>query len=553
MAGKKFHLLLSVIATALLFSSNASLAQIPEMLWQASYNGALNGKDVANYIITDTSGNVYVTGRSFENFSGGDFTTIKYNSDGIQLWTDHYSNVQSGYTNYGRRLITDKWQNVYAVGTTALHDGDLAVCKYSSSGRIWCKNFEPYFFSTYDDFGIDLDVDSTGYFYAMAMVTSPDGNLFDMYIIKCDSGGTKIWDENYTGASDADYPVDIEVTPGGTVYTLLQQFNFFGSQSRDISTFQYSGNGVQNWFSNYNGPAGGEDYPTSLELDENENQYVCGTTDAGSDDDMVIIKQNSFGTRLWTYTYNGSADGNDTAFGFVPLPNSLAAAMGKSKEIIKGSITDAIVTMVIDNGTIVWMDKFYGSDSLGASPSQLITDAFGNLYICGFERLTGGTTNSCIIKYDINGNLNTTISYDGGTELNDKFNSITLDKDNNILVAGQSFTSALNSNYVIVKYGNIPTGIASGSSVVKDFDLEQNYPNPFNPATTIRYRVPEADFVSLQVFDILGKRVAVLVNEEKPSGSYKINFNAEDLASGIYLYKLEIGSHIKTKKMVLTK
>jgi len=85
------------------------------------------------------------------------------------------------------------------------------------------------------------------------------------------------------------------------------------------------------------------------------------------------------------------------------------------------------------------------------------------------------------------------------------------------------------------------------------YSLEQNYPNPFNPATTISYSIKEKGLVTLKVFDILGKEVAVLVNEEQIAGSYNLKFDASSFASGIYFYTLKAGQFISTKKMILLK
>ena len=88
--------------------------------------------------------------------------------------------------------------------------------------------------------------------------------------------------------------------------------------------------------------------------------------------------------------------------------------------------------------------------------------------------------------------------------------------------------------------------------------LSQNYPNPFNPSTIIQYAVSSRQFVSLKVYDVLGKEIATLVNEEKPAGSYEVEFNSrglihQTLPSGIYFYQLRAGSFIQTKKMILLK
>jgi hypothetical protein len=87
--------------------------------------------------------------------------------------------------------------------------------------------------------------------------------------------------------------------------------------------------------------------------------------------------------------------------------------------------------------------------------------------------------------------------------------------------------------------------------IISDFRLEQNFPNPFNPSTSIQYALSSRQFVSLKVFDVLGNEVATLINEDKPAGSYQIDFNANDLSSGIYFYQLKAGSFVDTKKMIL--
>jgi len=94
---------------------------------------------------------------------------------------------------------------------------------------------------------------------------------------------------------------------------------------------------------------------------------------------------------------------------------------------------------------------------------------------------------------------------------------------------------------------------------VLSYDISNNYPNPFNPSTKIKYLIPAQSFVTIKVFDALGNEVKTIVNEEKAAGSYEIDFNARDLPSGIYFYRLQAGdpsagsgqSFIETKKMVL--
>ncbi|MHA2030608.1 MAG: T9SS type A sorting domain-containing protein, partial [Candidatus Kariarchaeaceae archaeon] len=86
-----------------------------------------------------------------------------------------------------------------------------------------------------------------------------------------------------------------------------------------------------------------------------------------------------------------------------------------------------------------------------------------------------------------------------------------------------------------------------------DLHLAQNYPNPFNPSTLITYHIPESGFVTLVVYDVIGKEVANLVSENKGKGGYSVTFDASDLPSGIYVYQLKVNSFIETKKMILMK
>ncbi len=89
--------------------------------------------------------------------------------------------------------------------------------------------------------------------------------------------------------------------------------------------------------------------------------------------------------------------------------------------------------------------------------------------------------------------------------------------------------------------------------IVQSSNLFQNYPNPFNPTTIIKYQIQELSFVTLKVYDVLGSEVAILVNKEKPVGSYEIEFDGSELTSGIYFYKLQAGKFVETKKMLLMK
>ncbi len=98
-----------------------------------------------------------------------------------------------------------------------------------------------------------------------------------------------------------------------------------------------------------------------------------------------------------------------------------------------------------------------------------------------------------------------------------------------------------------------PTDVAENEHIPTEFELKQNYPNPFNPSTTIAYSLPETSEVRLIIYDAIGNEVAVIVNETKSAGNYEVHWNAGNLASGIYLYKLKANNFEQVNKMLLIK
>ncbi|MEW6652394.1 MAG: C39 family peptidase [Bacteroidota bacterium] len=107
--------------------------------------------------------------------------------------------------------------------------------------------------------------------------------------------------------------------------------------------------------------------------------------------------------------------------------------------------------------------------------------------------------------------------------------------------------------YTFYPAGSIVSVVGQSSEIPANFELYQNYPNPFNPTTTIRYQIANSGFVSLKVYDMLGKEIAVLVNETKYPGIYEVNFDASGFSSGVYVYRLHAGSQSQTKKLILMK
>ena len=184
----------------------------------------------------------------------------------------------------------------------------------------------------------------------------------------------------------------------------------------------------------------------------------------------------------------------------------------------------------------------------------------GKIVVTGYSYI-GNNPVLATVRYNSNGTLDNTFGANGklttsiGTSQS-YANSLAIDGNGKILVGGYSSNGSNYSVLTLVRYnGSTQTEVKgdNNSATPMSFVLEQNYPNPFNPSTSIRYSIPKTSLVILKVYDILGREVATLVNEEKPIGTYQINFDASSLASGIYFYKIQAGSFTQTKKMILLK
>jgi flagellar hook assembly protein FlgD len=105
----------------------------------------------------------------------------------------------------------------------------------------------------------------------------------------------------------------------------------------------------------------------------------------------------------------------------------------------------------------------------------------------------------------------------------------------------------------IYSYNNTATSNETSKEEIKSFVLNQNYPNPFNPSTTFQFGIPEAAVVTLDIYNMLGQKVNTLVNERRAAGFHTVTFDATNLSSGMYIYRIQAGDFVSTKKMMLIK
>ncbi len=200
---------------------------------------------------------------------------------------------------------------------------------------------------------------------------------------------------------------------------------------------------------------------------------------------------------------------------------------------------DINVKILKTNGSVVTLNNGW---PIPAFPTAVAYDLEGNLYASYVKY--SPTTSSSAMKFDNGTQQWNDIGGIPGHVINDLEFVVLSGGTTNLLAAstGGVWRMVLGT-----------TDIEDEASAPGEFVLHQNFPNPFNPATTISWEIPSSNFVTLKIYDLLGKEIAALVNEEQRAGKHQINFNAKELSSGTYFYKLTAGDYSKTAKLLLLK
>ena len=508
-------------------------------LWTNIYDGPTNQSDIAYATTSDLNGNIYVTG-SITNAAprGIDCGTIKYNSSGNMQWVRLFNGPFSS-DDHGRDIAVDDSGNVYVTGETANTPYyDCFVVKYNSNGdSLWTA------IRTRGK-GKRIKIDSHGFIY-VAGYTSVN-SLEDVLVIKYNTSGVKLWEKTFDGSAfGPDFGRSLDVDTAGNVFVAAEVDDSAGT----IALFKYSPAGDLLFSKYYTTPgAHAFDDAQDIVVDDSGYIYICGSTGSAQLQRPIfsVIKYNQDGSISWIDQV--PSDSTSDALR-IKKKNGFIYATGYS-----GFSTRDFdyATAKYNSSGRLWVE-YYDAASHADKASNLAIDDIGNVFVTGgsvdqnnfWEDLT-------TIKYNSVGGMEWIARYNDSANLLDYGYGITLDNNNDVVVCGQTTTTNI-SDFITIKYSNV-TGLKNESSSVPElFNLSQNYPNPFNPVTIINYHLTMTNYVSLKVYDILGREVSTLVNEEKPAGKYSVSFDASKLNSGIYFYRIKAGNFVETKKMILMK
>ena len=324
------------------------------------------------------------------------------------------------------------------------------------------------------------------------------------------------------------------------------------NNSFTIEKFNTSG-GLQ-WSKEFN-PAD-SNYASNLHIDGNSNVYMIGTQYNGATaNDFVTVKYNSSGVLQWSSFYNNDSAltyNSDVGKSVTVDANGNVYSTGDSK---KGGLGNRIVFNKIikynSNGIEQWQAGSIFTNSV-VNSYLIKTDLLGSLYVLirRSSRNAPPRSDAHVVKYDNSGNF--IWRADGYSEYQDHPTDMIIDNNMNVFMSSGAGNPIEGFRLTVVKFGQTNVGITNNSIPVK-FSLSQNYPNPFNPSTNIQFDIQRQGLVSLKVYDFLGREIKTLVNESLQAGSYESTFDATELSSGIYFYRLDADGFTETKKMILLK
>jgi hypothetical protein len=506
--------------------------------WIARYQNPNGGNCSMQNMKVDKFGNVYVTGKTTGN--GGNITTVKYNSSGVQQWAGIYSDTTTTGQD-GSNLAVDTLGNVYVICTSFNNFNPIyyIFVKYNSNGVVqWVKKFN------YNSMGAPggIVLDKTGFVY----ITSSNDNT--AIISKYNPLGDSLWVRNYFESGRTSVIGKI-LTNDSNLYMIGFSEQGFPLND-DYLTLKYDVNGNFKWAVKYTGPQQyGSDVPYDMDIDRFGNIIVTGTASSAAPryHDYGTVKYNWNGVQQWAALYNGPGNNDDYAYAIIADSIGNIYVTGYANwGVGQGNIYTTI--KYNSNGDSIWI-RAYNSPN-GGNAYSIKLDKIGNVYVSG----TNITSNNNIttLKYSSLGDQQWAVTYPG-ISFTGGNSALFVDTNYNVYVAGTN--SDLGTyDYILIKYSQI-LGINNYSNNIPSaFELLQNFPNPFNPVTRIKFSVPRKSLIQLKVYDVLGRITEELVNKELYAAEYEISFDGRNYSSGTYFYRMTAdGNLIDTKKFVVLK
>lgn len=412
-------------------------------LWTNRYTGPGDGLDAANAVAVDGSGNVLVTGGSW-NGTAFNYASIKYSGAGLPMWTNSYT--EAGYQDAAISLAVDGSGNVFVTGTSFNFTSsyDFATLKYSEAGdALWTNRYSGPMMNS-DDQASAVTVDRSGNLFVTGSSYDNNSGSIDYATIKYSSAGVALWTNRCNGGRD-DFVTALVADGNGNVIVTGYSENLNGST--DYLTVKYSGAGLALWTNRYNGPANLSDQARAVAVDSSGNVFVTGhSTGIESDFDYATIKYSAAGGPLWTNRYNGPANAQEEATAMLVDGSGNVIVTGASRG--NGSDMDYATVKYSGAGVPLWTNRYNGLANNSDYATAVAADAGENIFVTGYSGYDYVT-----IKYSGAGLPLWTNRYDGPANSLDYAYAAAVDRYGNLFVAGASVGSdGVRADYATIAY-----------------------------------------------------------------------------------------------------
>ncbi|NOS86614.1 MAG: T9SS type A sorting domain-containing protein [Ignavibacteria bacterium] len=263
------------------------------------------------------------------------------------------------------------------------------------------------------------------------------------------------WIHTINGQSDSDdRGYGIVVDAAGNVYTAGYLTN--NNTGIDILVTKHSNSGNLLWQYSFNGTGNSTDKAYGIVVDNSSNVYITGyTTRTGGNIDYVTLKLNSSGTLKWSKTYNGGASQEDKAWGIVVDASENCFVTGTSKSSSSGK--DCVTLKYNKDGVQIWAKTFDAEMHKDDEATCIAMDSNGDIYVGGYGVFSSGNTDYLLIKYNISGTLKWSKNYNGPAEENDRAWGIVVDASDNVYITGESAGTNSKNDIATLKYNSSGT------------------------------------------------------------------------------------------------
>jgi hypothetical protein len=412
----------------------------------------------------------------------------------------------------------------------------LVISTDNKGDTLWTKVYGPEdVFATCMQKTID-----NGYIFAGDISETLHSSI---YILKLDSNFAFEWNKVLGDSTRIHHDIWLEQT-SDSGYILTGESN--SDTNYAFFTLKISNNGDIQWSKTFEW--GSE--PSCVKQTEDDRYVITGLYHPiNLSNKEFLLKLNSEGDSVWTKTYTN--DSTWARFKDVLITSDGGFLIIGSK--IYPSINESNLFLIKTDfdGDTIWTKEYSNSGG-----SAVIESIDGNYIIGGIETGPGFRANNFIMAINTNGDSLWSVGWAADTSsfYSIKKGALRQTSDGGYIVMSNQSGGYTFYDIELTKFSAEPINIQNNlPNIPYITTLSHNYPNPFNPFTTIQYSIKERSSVELILYDILGREVEVLVNQEQDVGQYKINLIANGLASGVYFYRLQAGSFVETKKMILMK